>query len=317
MNMTYRRVGRHRFGRHRIGLRPLCRIMPIGVKGWRRTFSLLVVLLALAFPARGEQIGVVHLGELPIIGVTPSKTTGANLSSRGRGLPAGQAAFVAAAAGGLAEGDMYDAFGLYTDSGGLAAFALDLLPDTHTFGLPFDEDAGINFFSLVPMRIQGEDRGAGAIPNQQGTNLITVSYFTADMSPLLPIGSVFSPLGNIINGWGLQVGAVDPIEFGDGATFVVHSSGIQLIDNTIDDPLQRVVADFDIDNTSTSPDGGLSGSGGATVQGRAAGIAIDEMVMYWDVSVSGVVPEPSTLGLLVLGAAGLAAGRFRRRRCER
>ena len=47
--------------------------------------------------------------------------------------------------------------------------------------------------------------------------------------------------------------------------------------------------DFDIADTSTPPDGGLSGRGGAFVQGRAAGIPVDELVMYWDVTVIGWV----------------------------
>jgi len=310
MNKPYRRVGRHQVDRHRGALRPLCNIMPIGVTRWPGMLTLVAVLLAIAPPALGEQIDIGPLGDLPIIGVTPSKSTGANLSSRGRTARTGGAAF-AMVAGGLAEGDTYNAFGIYNATPN--AFVLDLPPDTHTFGMPFDEDAGENFFSLVPMRIHGEDRGAGVIPDQQGTNLITVSYFTVDMSPLLPLGSVFSPQGTIIDGWGLQVGSLDPIEFGAGATFVVHDSGIQLIDNTIADPLQRIVADFDIVDTSTPPDGGLSGRGGAVVPGRAGGIPIDELVMYWDVTVV-IIPEPSTSVLLVLGAAGLAVGWTRRRR---
>lgn len=303
MTQPYRRVGRSC-----VALRPHCSIMPVGVRRWPGVFALLALLLAMELPAHGAQIGFAARGDLPIIGVTPSKSTGANLSSRGRGARTGGAAF-AVAAGGLAEDDTYNAFGIYNATPN--AFVLDLPPDTHTFGTPFDEDAGENFFSLVPMRIQGEDRGAGAIPDQQGTNLITVSYFTADMSPLLPLGSVFSPQGTIIDGWGLQVGSLDPIEFGAGATFVVHDSGIQLIDNTIADPLQRIVADFDIVDTSTPPDGGLSGRGGAVVPGRAGGIPIDELVMYWDVTVV-IVPEPSTSVLMLLGIVGLAVGRIRR-----
>ena len=304
MTQPYRRVGRSC-----VALRLHCSIMPVGVRRWPGVFALLALLLAMELPAHGEQIGFAALGDLPIIGVTPSKSTGANLSSRGRGAPAGEAAF-AAAAGGVAEGELYDAVGFY--SAGPTSFLLDSAPNTHTFGLPFDEDAGENFFSLVPMRIQGEDRGAGAIPDQQGTNLITVSYFTADMSPLLPLGSVFSPLGTIINGWGFEVGFSDPIDIGPLDTFVIHDSGIQFIDNTIVDPVQRVVADFAMDDR-TPPNGGLAGGGGATVQGRAGGILIDEMVLYWDITVTPGVPEPSTFVLLLFGIAGMAVGRIRRR----
>ncbi|MCH8045256.1 MAG: PEP-CTERM sorting domain-containing protein [Planctomycetes bacterium] len=304
MTQPYRRVGRSC-----VALRLHCRIMPVGVRRWPGVFALLALLLAMELPAHGAQIGFAARGDLPIIGVTPSKSTGANLSSRGRGAPAGEAAI--AAAGGVAEGDSYDAIGFY--SAGPTSFLLDSEPNTHTFGLPFDEDAGDNFFSLVPMRIQGEDRGADAIPNQQGTNLITVSYFTADMSPLLPLGSVFSPLGTIINGWGFDVGFLDGIDIGPTDTFVIHDSGIQFIDNTIVDPAQRVVADFAMDDDSTPPNGGLAGGGRATVQGRAGGIAIDEMVLYWDITVIPGVPEPSTSVLMLLGIVGLAVGRIRRR----
>jgi hypothetical protein len=312
MNKPNRPVGR----RHG-ALRLRCNIRRIGVMRWPAMIALVTLLVAVALPVRAARIDAAPFDALPIIGVTPSKSTGVNLSSRGRRAPAGEAA-VGAADGGAFDGDAYDAVGLYLDETLPAsnAWDLDSLPDTHTFGLPFDEDAGINFFSLVPMRIHGEDRGAGAIPDQQGTNLFTVSYFTVDQTPLLPIGAVFSPLGTMISGWGFDVGFFDPIDIGLGVTFVVHDSGIQFIDNTIADPLQRVVADFSIDDTSTPPNGGLSGRGGARVQGRAAGIPIDEMVMYWDVTVSQIVPEPSTSLLLVLGVACFAVGRCnRRRRC--
>ncbi|WP_277214253.1 hypothetical protein, partial [Isoptericola croceus] len=76
-------------------------------------FVLVALMAAMTPTARGARIELAVLDDLPIIGVTPSKSTGANLSSRGRGAPAGEAAF-GVAAGGLAEGDSYDAVGLYT-----------------------------------------------------------------------------------------------------------------------------------------------------------------------------------------------------------